>query len=119
MEPILLQGADNTSHFRAVFQSRRAVKGGSCPDCFERQGVQGVQQLFVPIAKSAPSDAFLPLLSQKREPAHCPSLPAHPFGVKELGWCQAAATLYELLSFVLLFNKPKKPAKKCKELHSL
>lgn len=50
----------------------------------------------------------------------CPSLSAHPFGDKGLGWCRPAATLFELLSFVLLFNKPKKPEekKKCK-LHSL
>lgn len=42
----------------------------------------------------------------------CPSLSAHPFGDKGLGWCRAAATLFELLSFVLLFNKPKKPGGK-------
>lgn len=101
MEQILLRAAENTAHFKAVFRSRRAVKGHSCPDRFERQGVQDVQQLFVPIA--APSDAFLSLLSQKREPIRCPSLPAHPFGVKELGWCRAAATLFELLSFGFFF----------------
>lgn len=106
-EQILLQAAENTSYFRAVFQNKRAVKTGSCPHCFERQGAQAVQQLFMPIAKSAPSDAFLSL-NQKREPARCPS----PFGVKELGWCRAATPLFELLSFVLLFNKPKKPEKK-------
>lgn len=120
MEQILLQAAENTSYFRAVFRSRRAVKGYSCPGHFERQEAQSIQQLSMPIAKSALSNAFLPLFSQKREPARCPSLPAHPFGAKDLGRCQAAATLFELLSFVLLFNKPKKLAKKkCKELHSL
>lgn len=121
--------ASSTKHltFESCLLNWRGRKGGSWPDHFERQGTQGVKQFFVTDSKSAPSDAFLPLLSHRREATCCPSLPAHPFGDKELGWCRAAATLFELLSFVLLFNKPKKlqrdgaagVEKVCKELHSL
>lgn len=98
--------------FESCFLNWKGRKGGSCPDHFERQGTQGVKQFFMPISKSASSDAFLPSLSHRREPTCCPSLSAHPFGDKGLGWCRAAATLFELLSFVLLFNKPKKPGGK-------
>ena len=118
-------GADTTVRsrghllFQSFFMKQKGSEGGSCPDRFEIKGAPGVQWLFMPIAKSAPFAAFIPLWSQKREPTCCPSLPAHSFLVKELGRCRAAATLFELLSSVLLFNKPKKQEKKCKELHSL
>lgn len=119
-------GADTTASSRKHLTFESSLlnwKGRKGPDHFERQGTQGVKQFFMRDSKLAPSDTFLPLLSHRREPTWCPSLPAHPSGDKELGWCRAAATLFKLLSFVLLFNKPKKQGKKkkkrCKELHNL
>lgn len=122
-------GADTTRKhltFEICLLNWKGRKGGSCPDHFKRQGTQGVKQFLMTGSKSAPSDAFLPLLSHRREPTCCPSLPAQPFGDKELGWCRAAATWVELLSFVFFLNKTKKlggvikrKKKVCKELHSL
>lgn len=96
MERVLLQEAEDTSHFRAGSQSRRRVKAGGAA-LTTLKDLSKVSK----VTKIPPLDAFIPQSSQKREPTHCPSLPAHPFGVKF--WAGAEQLqLYTSFCFVVL-----------------